>query len=101
MKRTDPADVVTEMKTIESRLSEIDAEIENIYGTPSAWTNFFSGFELKPTPATKRKISNLSGEEKRLNVKFGKICKLITMEQAEAHGYCCDCCEPEMFADPT
>lgn len=89
MKKT-PAIIVAEMKSIDTRVCEIYAEQDSIDNSPSAWKNFFSGMDLKPTPETKRKLASLTKELNRLSEKLEKLSKLITMEEARVNGYCCD-----------
>jgi len=92
------AGTVAEIKEIEARLEQIDQEKDVIDNTPSAWTNFFSGSKLKPTPTTKRRIDRLASEASRLNAKLITLLKVVTVKEAEAHGYNTEGCDEELFA---
>ncbi|MBE0421322.1 hypothetical protein EI165_14495 [Pseudoalteromonas nigrifaciens] len=85
---------------IERKITELRNNIEAIEDNPVWWKNFFSGYEVIPTAACKRKLQAIENRIKKYCIEEGKLMKSVTIEQAERFGMFLDTLEESDFYLP-
>lgn len=84
---------IARIDKIENKISELRQNIEVIENNPAFWTNFFSGYEVIPTAACKRRLEAIDERIRKYSIEEGKLMKSVTIEQAERFGMFLDTLE--------
>lgn len=78
---------IATLKKLDTAITDEYKKESGLSSIPSLWTNYYSGYESKPTSTCKRKLNVIRARLDRLSKKQAALFKTITEQQAEVYGY--------------